>query len=71
MCWLMVSGHHRTQYELIKLLVTDGKEPQDVDDWSGRSVFVVGDADQSIYSFRAADFDPDGLSGRLRRPGAG
>ena len=47
---------NRTQYELIKLLVTDGKEPQEVDDWSGRSVFVVGDADQSIYSFRAADF---------------
>ena len=47
---------NRTQYELIKLLVTDGKEPQHVDDWSGRSVFVVGDADQSIYSFRAADF---------------
>jgi len=47
---------NRTQYELIKLLVTDGKEPQKVDDWSGRSVFVVGDADQSIYSFRAADF---------------
>ena len=47
---------NRTQYELIKLLVTDGKEPQTVDDWSGRSVFVVGDADQSIYSFRAADF---------------
>ena len=47
---------NRTQYELIKLLVTDGREPQSVDDWSGRSVFVVGDADQSIYSFRAADF---------------
>ncbi|MGC6482622.1 MAG: UvrD-helicase domain-containing protein [Synechococcus sp.] len=47
---------NRTQYELIKLLVTDGKDPQDYDDWAGRSVFVVGDADQSIYSFRAADF---------------
>ena len=46
---------NRTQYDLIKLLVTDGKE-QDYDDWARRSVFVVGDADQSIYSFRAADF---------------
>ena len=47
---------NRTQYELIKLLVTDGREPEIFDDWQGRSVFVVGDADQSIYSFRAADF---------------
>lgn len=47
---------NRTQYELIKLLVADGRDPQDYDDWDGRSVFVVGDADQSIYSFRAADF---------------
>ena len=45
---------NRTQYDLIKLLVTDGKDPQDYDDWAGRS--VRGDADQSIYSFRAADF---------------
>lgn len=47
---------NRTQYELIKLIVTDGKDPDTFDDWQGRSVFVVGDADQSIYSFRAADF---------------
>ena len=47
---------NRTQYELIKLLVTDGRDPEAFDDWAGRSVFVVGDADQSIYSFRAADF---------------
>ncbi len=44
---------NRTQYELIKLLVTKN---QNHVDWSNRSVFVVGDADQSIYSFRLADF---------------
>ena len=47
---------NRTQYELIKLIVTDGRDPNTFGDWAGRSVFVVGDADQSIYSFRAADF---------------
>ena len=47
---------NRTQYELIKLLVTDGRDPDQFNDWQQRSVFVVGDADQSIYSFRAADF---------------
>jgi DNA helicase-2/ATP-dependent DNA helicase PcrA len=47
---------NRTQYDLIKLLVTDGQDPERFEDWGERSVFVVGDADQSIYSFRAADF---------------
>ena len=47
---------NRTQYELLKLLVANGKDPGQIDDWRDRSVFVVGDADQSIYSFRAADF---------------
>ena len=45
-----------TQYELIKLLVTNGEKPSLFKKWKDRSVFVVGDADQSIYSFRAADF---------------
>ena len=45
-----------TQYELLKLLVTNGVSPNLYHDWDNRSVFVVGDADQSIYSFRAADF---------------
>ena len=46
---------NRTQYNLIQLLATNGKG-KSFDDWQDRSVFVVGDADQSIYSFRAADF---------------
>ncbi|MEO1210411.1 MAG: DNA helicase PcrA [Cyanobacteria bacterium J06638_20] len=47
---------NRTQYDLIRLLVTNGSSTQTFEDWAYRSVFVVGDADQSIYSFRAADF---------------
>ena len=58
---------NRTQYDLIKLLVTDGKEPQDYDDWVGRSVFVVGDADQKYLQLPGCRFhDSDGLSGRFR-----
>jgi DNA helicase II / ATP-dependent DNA helicase PcrA len=47
---------NRTQYDLITLLVTNGGNPNTFKQWDYRSVFVVGDADQSIYSFRAADF---------------
>jgi DNA helicase II / ATP-dependent DNA helicase PcrA len=51
---------NRTQYDLIRLLVTNGENPGSWPlggpQWHQRSVFVVGDVDQSIYSFRAADF---------------
>jgi DNA helicase II / ATP-dependent DNA helicase PcrA len=46
---------NRTQYDLIRLLATNGLG-RDKHNWQGRSAFVVGDADQSIYSFRLADF---------------
>ncbi len=47
---------NRTQYDLIRLLATNGEAIATYKDWNHCSVFVVGDADQSIYSFRAADF---------------
>jgi DNA helicase II / ATP-dependent DNA helicase PcrA len=47
---------NRTQYDLIRLLVTNAEETKSAWKWENRSVFVVGDADQSIYSFRMADF---------------
>ncbi len=39
---------NRTQYELIRLLATNGEEIATYDNWQRRSVFVVGDADQCL-----------------------
>ncbi|WP_353930401.1 DNA helicase PcrA [Okeanomitos corallinicola TIOX110] len=58
-CHVLVDEYqdtNRTQYNLIQLLVTNGETRSNEWKWQNRSVFVVGDADQSIYSFRMADF---------------
>ncbi|MBD2016496.1 DNA helicase PcrA [Microcoleus sp. FACHB-53] len=47
---------NRIQYDLIRLLSTNGETQKSAWNWQDRSIFVVGDADQSIYSFRMADF---------------
>jgi DNA helicase-2/ATP-dependent DNA helicase PcrA len=47
---------NRTQYDFIRLLVTNGEHPRSFKNWKNRSIFVVGDVDQSIYSFRMADY---------------
>ncbi len=47
---------NRIQYDLIRLLSTNNEPNKKAWNWQKRSLFVVGDADQSIYSFRLADF---------------
>ncbi|MGF1486326.1 MAG: DNA helicase PcrA [Prochloraceae cyanobacterium] len=47
---------NRIQYDFIRLLTTNGENVKSNWNWKQRSIFVVGDADQSIYSFRMADF---------------
>jgi len=41
---------NRTQYDLIRLLVTNAETRKSEWDWRNRSVFVVGDADQSFIA---------------------
>lgn len=58
-CHILVDEYqdtNRTQYDLIQLLITNGEPPQSFKNWQNRSIFVVGDVDQSIYSFRMADY---------------
>ncbi|HEU4386862.1 MAG TPA: UvrD-helicase domain-containing protein, partial [Blastocatellia bacterium] len=43
------------QYDLARLIAA-GPQTERVD-WSGRSLCVVGDIDQSIYAFRGSDFN--------------
>ncbi|VEP18335.1 ATP-dependent DNA helicase PcrA (fragment) [Hyella patelloides LEGE 07179] len=47
---------NKIQYEFIRLLTTNNETRKSEWNWQERSLFVVGDADQSIYSFRLADF---------------
>jgi DNA helicase-2/ATP-dependent DNA helicase PcrA len=44
---------NNAQYQMIRRLVLG---PEETHDWNGRGLTVVGDVDQSIYSWRGANF---------------
>jgi DNA helicase-2/ATP-dependent DNA helicase PcrA len=47
---------NRAQFDLIRLLAEPAEEVLGQDPWLERTLMVVGDVDQSIYSWRKADY---------------
>lgn len=45
------------QYQIVKSLACNGLTGQQFKDWTNRSLFIVGDLDQAIYSWRGAEME--------------